>query len=600
MSAQPDYVSFDQKGRDELLSQIGSFAPEERALFHRLCDAWSTRMDAKQFLETSTSSEANQRTALERLMAKLRTAQIGVLTTTNGPEGREPDQIILTTRDSLLFWTGVVEEAIMRGLRSSDRLLPTERRLRDQRALPPDYHVVEGDTSHLVESYHGRCEPSTIYRIRLMGNFRIYFTPGVTKDLVLHGLSTLKRELVERGIVEELARVRNTGISDVVQRLDSKAPDIWLDLTHTLVGERAAIAYRKNIDEADELFQLAYFIMIFVDAQIGVARERRRHEQLVSQELETLVAAVRSAPAGALAHEEFSTLVEDALARAGAAGSILSTRLGQELLSPRSRRALPVLLYLEGHYIHESRVGSLFSTSRSRMSGLLSREYSDLMEAFLRGRLPQTGEIFGSRETLNSDIARRVARADPILDELLSRPQLLAEAIILEAKQRRPGISGDELKGILASCFRIDASALKQLCELFELDIVAIFDQAFARSGVLRQLLLRISGRYESLRGTYSRRFGSPSLRRSTGTLGGQAERANDQAAVADTSGNRDLRTEAGVPGEGDRTDTVAGRRRLAASRRTRSRTKSRAEIEQMWREFDRALHTNSSEDELP
>lgn len=599
MSRQPDYVSFDSRGRDELLSQIGSFSPAERELFQRLCDNWSPRIDAKRFITASEGSPEQEQTALERLMGKLRSAEIGYLTLTEGEDGPEPDQIILTSAGSLDFWAARMDEVVGRILAADFRILPSQERVRERGALPPDYHVVEADSSQLAAAYAGATEPGTIYRLRLMDEFRVFFTSATAKPLVLRTLHVLKRDLGERGVLEEVARIKDTSITEIRERLESKAPDVWHDLSETIVRERGTIAFRKNFEEDDELFQLAYLVMMFVDAQIGQARRQKESDELIAEEIEALATAVRDASSSVMAQDEFSGLVDEAQARLGPAAARFSSRLNDELLTPRPRRRLPTVLYIHGLYVHADRVRGVFEQARGEMGRRLTSEYAELMEAFLRGRSPEIGEVFGSRDLFNEDIARRVERQHPLLGEFLARPQLLAESIIHDAKQKREGVSTEELKGVLTAYFDVDSSQLKTLNELFGLNIVAIFDDAFARTSVFRQILLRLSGRHESLRATYTRRFGPRGKPRASYADAGPAaspasEGGRDDSAPPDDAGMR-------IRGTGNRShkpDTISERRRRPPPKPAKPKPKSREQIDKIWSEFDKALHTKPSRED--
>lgn len=600
MSTQPDFVSFDSRGRDELLSQIGSFSPAERELFQRLCDNWSPRIDAKRFINSANTSPEQEKTALERLVAKLRSAEIGYLTTAPGEDGPEPDQVILTSAGSLDFWAALVDEVVRRILASDFRVLPSQDRMREHKALAPDYHITEADTSQLAAAYAGDAEPGTIFRLRLMDEFRVIFTSGTAKPLVLRTLHVLKRDLAERGVLEEVARVKDTSITEVRERLESKAPDVWHDLTQTIVKERATIAFRKNFEENDELFQLAYLAMIFTDAQIGQARHQKESDEVITEEIEALARGVREAPSRVMPQDEFSSLVAEAQTRLGSASARFSSRLNDALLTPRPRRRLPTVLYIHGLYVHADRVRGAFEQARAEMNRRLTSEYTELMEAFLRGRSPEIGEVFGSRAVFDEDIQRRVERQHPLLGEFLARPQLVAEAIIHDAKQKHEGVSTEELKSVLTVYFDVNTSQLKPLAELFELNIVAIFDDAFARTNVFRQILLRLSGRHESLRATYTRRFGPGRTPR--------LSYADDGAAAFRGAGGREVSppsadTGTRVRGTGNRSskpETVSPRHRRPSpsAKPTKPKPKSREQIDQIWSEFDKALHTKPSKED--
>jgi hypothetical protein len=603
MSRQPDYISFEPKGRDELLSQIGSFSPAERSLFHHLCDAWAPSIDAGSFLRTAGTNIEQEHAVLERLMGKLRSAQLGVLTTKDGESGEEHDRIILTSKGSIDYWVAIVEQAIRKLLRTGHRLLPSEERLSRNKALPPDYHIVDADSSQLVAAYGGESGDASIFRIRLMGDFRIIFTPATARPLILRALAVLKQDLTERGIMEELARIMDTSITEIARKTASKAPDVWLELTKTLVKERSTIAFRKNFEESDELFQLGYLVMVYVDSQIGVARRQKENEQILERELEAIANAVRDAPSATMSQDEFAGIVEESQNSAGEAAPLLSKRLSEELLTPRPKRKLPRILYIHGLYIHASRLFSVFEQARAEMGKRLTQEYIELMEAFLRGRAPDVAEIFSSRELLNEDIGRRVGRQHPLLGELFARPQVVAEALIHDARQKREGISTEEIRTLLARYFDVEASALKPLKDLLDLSIVTIFDNAFARVGVLRQIILRISGRHESLRATYARRFGRAAHSRTSSAAADDAETTTGLDATRGGFGGHTESETVRERGSGGSRETSRGgsarsHRRRADSRQVKPRPKSRDEIERIWKDFDKALHTKPSEKE--
>ncbi len=597
MSAEPDYVSFEPKGREEVLSHIGSFSPTERSVFQRLCDTWAPAIDVARFLKRAQTSAEQEQTALERLMAKLRTAQIGVLTTTETDAGRIPDKVVLTSQGSPDFWAAVLGETIRRMVETGFNILPSEQRIGDKKALPPDYHVVDADSSQLVAAYEGLVDASSIFRIRLMGNFRILFTGSTARSLITKALAVLRGDLAERGILEELARLKDSTITETRQQLDSKAPDIWLDLTRTLVRERSTIAFRKNMDEHDEIFQLAYLVMSFADAQIGAARERKESDDLVEAELETIAESVRNAATGTLSQDEFSALVEQAQSRLEGAAATFSRRLQDELLSPKPRRKLARVLYIHGLYIHGTRIRSVFEEARSEMGRRLTNQYAELMEAFLRGRTPEVGEIFGSRELLNQDIERRVERQHPLLGELIARPQLLAEGIIQDAKQRRESVSTEELKAVLASYFDVDSSTLRPLSELFGLSIVTVFDDAFASTSVFRQLFLRISGRHESLRANYTRRFGPRPQQRAAFAGEPSPDRGTARSAGGMPEEPPGLKSH-GSGARSSRPEKTSRSRHRPRPGPAKPKPKSHQEIEQIWQDFDKALHTKPSKED--
>jgi len=594
MARQPDYVSFEPKAREELLSQIGTFTPLERTLFQRLCEAWAPKIDRNRFLARVGGSEQEVAT-IDKLLAKLRGAQLAVVTTTVIDGKRVPESIVLTNKGDLTFFMTLLEEETAKLSESGYRVLPSLERMEERKALPHDYHVTDGDSADLAKAWLGEAPEDAILRIRLLGEYRILTTTRTVRRLMENAVQWLRTTLDERSFLEEVARVKNTGIMELKQRLSEKTPDFWLEITRSILQERQTIAFRKNITESDEFFQTAFLIMNFTEAQITAAKARKEGNAQVDEELSGLASAVENVPGGRMPEATFTGLVEQADAQLGPSAAVLGARMTTDLLTPRPRRKLPVIVFLAGVYIHRNRVRSIFSNARIQVAERLREEYTDILESFLRGRSPDAGEIFSSKADLDHDIVNRAERQDPLLGELLARPQLLAEAVIRDEKLRRDAITTDELKETLKAYFNVSTSELLPPNELFDIDVVAIYDAAFGRLNVFRQLILRISGRYDSLKRHYARRFGEK--RRlsyaddgDAGTPGGGRTRTERQ----DVPG---VRTQGTGPRD-HRPDTARQQRSRPAPRPARPKVKSPREVDKAWQEFNQALHTKPPRDD--
>ena len=589
MSVEPEYVRFETKGRDELLSQIGSFTPLERTLFERLCAAWQPRIDTERFLKRASSPE-QERSALDRLMAKLRGAQLGLQVPADEPAS-QPGFIVLTSAGSLEFWRELVGVEVRRSLNAGR--LPSEQRLADRNALPPGYHVKDISSTELAAAWATETDGELIYRIRLLEEFRIVFPARSAKGLITSTLNTLRVDTEERGITEEIARVRNASIHETREQLKSRAPDAWLSICQAIVKERKTIAFRKNIDDHDEIFQAAYLIMVFVEAQLGAAKRRIETDEHIDAELATIIAAVATAKDGVMPQDQFELLVDEATVRLGADGIRLTNRLRERVLTPRPRRSLPTILYLHGGYLHCDSVIRVFNPARISVRDRLVREYVDMIEAYLRGRQTDIAETLGSRDQFNEDLRVRVERTHPLLGEIIARPQVLAEAIIADAKQRNPASTPDDLRVALERFFYVDSSRLRPIAELLELNVVELFDTAYHRLSVLRQLLLRLSGRYESLRNSYERRFG-PRRGGSNAPLGATVAGGPIYGPAGGHGGDALEPAGTRVHGTAKRSSRGEQFRRAgrAPSPPPKPRAKSAKEIEAVWQEFGNALHS--------
>jgi hypothetical protein len=585
MSSQPDYVSFEPKAREELLSRVGSFTPVERKLFHRLCESWAPVIDRNRFLSGSGGTE-QERTALDRLMTKLRNAELGVVTTEIVGGKTAPTGLVLTSKGDLEFYIRLLDEEARRLRTSGFHILPSEEVLTSRRAVPPPHHITDADPIMLADTYLANEPEDGILRIRLLGEYRILTTTRAVRDLMNSSITWLRANLDERGLIDEVARIKNTGIMELKQRLTERSPEFWLDLCRSIVDERKTIAYRKNLRESDEFFQTAFLVMTFNDARIGAARARKERDNRVDEELEHLMESVEQTPGGRMSAEVFSLHIHEAEGRLRAAAGTFSKRVQLEVLTPKARRKLPVVAAVANTYVHRNRVCAVFEHTRVLVAERLHELYIDLLEAFLRGRSPEMAEIFASRADLDQHVRTQVERMDDLLAELLNRPQMLAEAVIRDAKLKNEDVTPIQIRSLLGRYFNVTDSALRPASELFDLDIVGVYDAAYGRLNVFRQLMLRISGRHESLRRSYVRRFGPARSRVSYADDGdaGPPQGGRTRTERGDAPGIR-------VRGAGSR----AGRHGAAArtgGRPPKPKPRSAQEVDRAWKDFDQAIHT--------
>jgi len=295
-------------------------------------------------------------------MSKLRGAQLGLVTTSVVDDKRVPAGIVLTNKGDLSFHMNLLEEQTNKLLDDGYRVLPSISWLEQQKAVPPDYHVTDADSIALADAYLAESPEEAILRVRLLGEYRILTSSRFVRALIEAAVHWLRTNLDERGFLEEIARLKDTSIIELKQRLPDSTPDLWLDLTRSIVQERSTIAFRKNIQENDEFFQTAFLVMNFTDAQMGAEKARKESDTRVDEELTILADAVENAPGGRMAPEDFSLLVEQAEERLKRASTEFTRRMTNDTMTPRPRRKLPTIVNLAGVYIHRNRVRAVYRT----------------------------------------------------------------------------------------------------------------------------------------------------------------------------------------------------------------------------------------------
>ena len=93
--------------------------------------------------------------------------------------------------------------------------------------------------------------------------------------------------------------------------------------------------------------------------------------------------------------------------------------------------------------------------------------------------------------------------ADPFLRALNRKPGILAEGLILHAKQHKLVKDVDELKARLALYFDPDTLQPLPIDRWFNLRMADIFAEAFERLHILRRIWIRLSGKYDAMRSRF-------------------------------------------------------------------------------------------------
>jgi len=167
-------------------------------------------------------------------------------------------------------------------------------------------------------------------------------------------------------------------------------------------------------------------------------------------------------------------------------------------LEAPERKSLPVLVHLSRSYIHQDNIHALFLLNLDKGGRDLFALYVKHMEQYLKH--PNTGltTAFYSPDNFQNDLSDRVKVSDPFMFELLQRPNLVAEAIILSAKKHKDVKNSEDLKNCLAPFFFADRIRFRDLAVLYGLNMIDIFRFSFMKLSILRQIIMKVSGKYES------------------------------------------------------------------------------------------------------
>ena len=499
----PGYVTMDEKEREEFLSDIGTFSPAEREVFHRLCNAWEPEIPYSR-ISGGTSSEQNN---LDRLIEKLRVHGYGLIRTS--VEGRKSQKtaVVLTSRWDIRYCVTLLDEEILRLLDSGSPVFATEHQLRTNGVALPDEFVRPADFDTLARAYSedfGTTPP--ILRLEGLNGVKHLTSSRFARRFVSAAIERVKSQCVNAPLLELLARLRDKSLTETRNIVGSKDAGSWLELTTLLLDNRDTIEAKRNVVVDEGLFQAAFLVHGFLVSEIAETKKRKRATEEKKADFAAIVQAVLEQESPLLSTDELASVVQRVRPKYGAAFESFSREFYDAVLSPIGKRNMPLLLRVVDRYIHRDRVYAQFRARLADATIDLGEEYVSRMNYQLRHPLSTTDQAFLSRDNFENDIEDRVRTQYPYLWHLIQKPGLFAEALIQGLKHEKGSATVDEIRPNLAKYLNVKEGEFLPLSHLLDLNMVSIYEIAFQRLPVLRHLFYRISGRYDAYKSKYAGR----------------------------------------------------------------------------------------------
>jgi hypothetical protein len=147
-------------------------------------------------------------------------------------------------------------------------------------------------------------------------------------------------------------------------------------------------------------------------------------------------------------------------------------------------------------YIHRDHLYRYGAFRIREISEELKRTYRSIMAAVIRKPNRQERLIFYSDKNFEDDMKVRIREEDPFMWDLLERPRIFAEAIIHTARLEKEVKEIDQVRSILEVYFIPGTMRWKPLPEVFNLNIYLIFKESYLNLSVLRQIWMRITGKF--------------------------------------------------------------------------------------------------------
>jgi len=578
----PDYVTESGKSRDELLSQVGNFTHAERETFHELCNVWRPGLTYTRAVSRSEVHRTDAAAVIDSLMEKLERGHCGLITTQLADGKRIKHEIILTQPESPLFYAYLVREEYHCVREWIGHPLPTDKAMAE-RGFPesdiPAEKMSLASLAHLFSAGPDGTHPLYVVSVEAGS---LYLPADQARHAVSVCIGKLRSRLSHPDLLSEVSELLGESVLAVKRRLASREPQFWYGIAGAIRQERDSLASRFH-STGPEFFLSADLLHGFISSQMEEARRRKEEESERKADMDALVASVGEYGDVLMPRPRLDALIEALREKYGSTYQSFRQEFYDTRAKSDAANQLPPVVIVGDDVIHRDHIMSLFRERIRRVRSDLVEEYRVELIYQLRTNNREDRPVFFSPENFETDLQRRLPHRDAYAGYLFAHPQLLAQAIVHDARNEAPSTSAEELRKRLFVYFDAGGNELRPYTELLGIDVRALFQKSFGQLNVFRQLWMKVTGRYESLLTHFARfvRYASPQQGESAGAdtdaPGTEEQRSNSRRRAQE--GRTALR---GSGGGAPRSSPSRGRdtsqKKRAANSRKRSGGKKRAE----------------------
>lgn len=176
----------------------------------------------------------------------------------------------------------------------------------------------------------------------------------------------------------------------------------------------------------------------------------------------------------------------------------MQTDFGNHYMTDSGRSGLPIVVNVGTDYIYRDHLYILFKTLHSTAVAEMREHYVKRFSEILRFHKNNKISAFSSLDSFRNDIQDRLNRDYVILNSFISKPRLVADGIIHYGTKVLKKSDMSRLKRVLEKYFVPGTVHFRAIDELFGLELIQVFEEAFAQMMPFRRFFMRISGKYES------------------------------------------------------------------------------------------------------
>lgn len=493
----PKYFKYDEKNREEFLSQIGNFADERRRFFAKLCEMWTPEIPyAKGAVKSGIQFNSN---GFKSFMDRLSKAHCGLIKKQFKQGKIEPESVILTERDSIRFFYHYIESEYQQNF-TSDRIpFLSYERLAGEKMVPPDEYIDVVAPEHLSEAYRQRFQNEIrIGKITGIGNSDILMTPRTIPYLVKIARFKIRVVLKSDMIMTMLSKLLGLKTSEVYNHVRTGDNTYWQKIVGAIKDHADEFKTRhKNIPE--DFFVSAEILSAYIGNELVAAQQQREVEGQLREKMGVICQELLTGGKTIYDMQEFAKLMETYTEK----WPDFADKFYETHIRTSEGKGLPTIVFTGTHYIHRDHIYPLFKELVNTYSEEFEDIYVNIMERIIRTNNRDKNTFFSSHASFISDILARIEKEDKFLHSLFNKPRIVSEAIIHYGKTKLKLKTMERMKDLLYCYFQEGVVKYKSLDTLFGLYRKDIFDKAYFRISFFRRLYLKLSGRYESYYETF-------------------------------------------------------------------------------------------------
>ncbi len=496
----PSYFKMEPHKREEILSHVGSFTQVQYQIFHNICDFWDPALEFNKYVLKTSKPALVNKNQLELLMNKLQDAHMGLLQYKLMENELKPFRIVLTEKDSSLFYYYVCEEVLYRHYYENGHPFITTKHFEKYNIALPGKFLSPLEPKVLGPAFHEVMIPQRhIFGIYRHNKPPILLPSGMLDEYIHFLIQYLNREFLNMTLLENVSRLSSLKISELQKNMGKRETTFWLTLTKNLIDHKEDLKIRiKGISP-----------LIFTSAQLlygyfynSMAELKLKHQE--QQERKNFQGEIIHTIRDKTTHWTSLKEMESILKEKEEKYPGFRDEFTEEVLKKKEGADFPPLIVLSGQLIHKDYLFPYFKGQMDYFERELHALYQEMMNDLLRSGNNEKYTLFYSKNNFRADIMNRIQNHSPQMKDLLRKPHLMASITFYYLKELKGIRNNETIRQTMSVYFKSDLKQYQNIDDILQLKLMSLFDKSFQQLSWWTRLVLRITGRYDSYTGTFT------------------------------------------------------------------------------------------------